>query len=212
MFELFIALFGGIYYGGKYLNEKSKLKSFDRAQEERRTYREYIKNKYCVSYEYSQEIKSRILSGEYYEDICNEFENDFKFVLGCDWKEKLRIPPKPLNYVVDKKYLYTSFIPCNHIYWVYHLLLAKDGKLDERIPSWGFSIGGTKDKEMNVKFAQCIEGQLLNAGVTDIRLALELETDCCGQRTPDRLEGGSIVIESLSHCPTHRLWNNHTLR
>ena len=29
MFELFIALFGGLFYGGKYLNEKSKLRSYD---------------------------------------------------------------------------------------------------------------------------------------------------------------------------------------
>ena len=29
MFEFFIALFGGLFYGKKYSNEKSKLKAYD---------------------------------------------------------------------------------------------------------------------------------------------------------------------------------------
>lgn len=136
------------------------------------------------------------------------FAEDFRYVFGENWKDKLRIPPKP-PVLSSKNDAYSFFIPVNHITWVYHLLLAKNGKIDHCIPSYGYSIGGINNKDMSIKFAECIEAQLLNAGVRGIRLALELDTICGTiQRLPNDVCGGHIKIESLCHFPTYRLWKD----
>lgn len=78
------------------------------------------------------------------------------------------------------------------------------------MPGFRYPIGGINEKDITVKFAECIEGQLLNAEVRDIRLALELDMICgTRRRTASDLCGGNIKIESLCHHPTHRLWNDY---
>ena len=200
MFEIFIALFGGLFYGNKYLNEKSRLKAFNEQQKEYSLIRDNIEAKYVASYELEKWAKSFILSGKHFEDICNWLSEDFQYVLGSDWKKKLRIPPNLM--------LYSGL--SNHINWVYHLILAKRGKIDHGVPSYGYDIGGLNEKDMNIKFAECIERQLLNAGVRDIRLALELDNIAYGRRrSPSEVCGGHIKIETLSYFPTHRLWEDY---
>lgn len=203
MFELFIALFGGLFYAGKYANEKSKLNAFDKNQRIWQATLDDIREKYEANYELEQWAKNFISSGEHFDEICNLFANDFRYVFGDDWRSQLRIPPRPpaLDPKVYKKDAYSFLLPANHIYWVYHLLLATKGKIDSWSILSGFSIGGIDNKDMNVKFAECIERHLVGAGVQGVRLALELYN-----RTPDYLYGGSIKIESLCHSKTHRLW------
>ena len=38
-------------------------------------------------------------------------------------------------------------------------------KIDHGIPGFGYPIGGINEKDTSIKFAECIEGRLLNAGV-----------------------------------------------
>lgn len=203
MFEFFIALFGGLFYGNKYSNEKAKLKAFDERQKAYSLTRDDIEARYVANYELEKWAKDFISSGQHFEDICNWFAEDFRYVFGSDWKNKLRIPPV---YPAPRTYMEAN----SHGTWVYHLLLARKGKIDHGVPGFGYPIGGINEKDMTIKFAECIEGQLLNAGVRDIRLALELDMICgTRRRTASDLCGGNIKIESLCHYPTHRLWNDY---
>lgn len=125
----------------------------------------------------------------------------FRERVGINWKSKLQIPK---GYACKTLAMY----PDKHEYWIYHLPLARQGKIDIFIiSSSGYGIGGIYSKDMCVKFAECIEGRLLSAGTKGVRLALELDNLCYGRRrTPTELCGGYIKIESLCHYPTHRLW------
>lgn len=211
MFEFFIALFGGLFYLCKYCNEKFKEASFDERQMTYRAIRNSIESRYVLNDEAEREVKNFVSSGEHYDEICSLFAEEFRYVFGEDWKEKLIIPKLlfPIKCTCSKKI--TPFplpmLPSVHSTWVYHLLLAKQGKIDHTVPGFGYPIGGIKDKDMCVKFAECIEKQLINAGVKDIRLVLELDNICCTiRRTPSDVCGGNIKIESLCCYPTHRLW------
>ena len=210
MFEIFIALFGGLFYAGKYSNEKAKLKAYDDRQNAWMSTLESIQSRYVASYETGLWAKDFISSGEHYDEICSWFAEEFRYVFGKDWKEKLRIPTKflPMSCIYGKQYPW--LMPSAHVMWVYHLLLAKKGKIDQDIPGFGYPIGGINDKDMCIKFAECIERQLLNAGVRGIRVALELDYICSTKRrTSSDLCGGSIKIKSLCHHPTHRLWEDY---
>lgn len=211
MFEFFIALFGGLFYGNKYSNEKAKLKAYDeRRAAYEATYND-IQSRYVASCETERWAKDFVSSGEHYDEICSWFAEDFRYALGKDWKEKLQLPTKflPMSCIYGKQ-SYPWSMPSAHIMWTYHLLLAKQGKIDHCIPGFGYPIGGTNEKDMSIKFAECIEGQLLNAGVRGIRLALELDMMYgTTRRTSSDLCGGHIKIESLCHYPTHRLWDDY---
>ena len=162
-----------------------------------------IDSRYVADLEIRERTKEYIRCGKHFEDICNSLCNDLRYVFGADWKSKLQVPK---GYAWKALALY----PDRHKYWIYHLLLAKQGKIDIFVSSSRYGIGGIHSKDMCVKFAECIEGRLLNAGVKGIRLVLELDNFCSGQRrTPNDLCGGYIKIESLCYYPTHRLWNDY---
>lgn len=130
MFELFIALFGGAFYVGKYLTEAVKLKAYEERQLARTITLESIKARYMASYEMEQWARYFISSGGHYDDICNWFAEDFQYVLGKDWKEKLHIPKKflPISCIYGKQ-SYPWSMPSAHVMWAYHLLLAKKVRL-----------------------------------------------------------------------------------
>lgn len=201
MFELFIALFGGLYIAGRCAYDNSKNREADTRIATMNERRNAIENRYVADIETRERAKEYIRCGKHFEDICNALCDDLQYVLGADWKSKLQIPK---GYAWRALALY----PDRHEYWIYHLLLAKQGKIDIFVTSNGYGIGGINSKDMCVKFAECIEGRLLNAGAKGIRLALELDNLCYGRRrTSTELCGGYIKIESLCHYPTHRLWH-----
>ena len=211
MFEFFLALFGGLFYGKKYSGAKTKLKAYDDRRNVWISTLEDIQSRYVASMELERGVKDLILKGNHFEDICNWLSEDFRYVFGANWKDKLSIPPRApvLDPETYKNDAYSFSIPANHITWVYHLLLAKKGKIDHKIPLNGYDIGGMADKDMTIKFAECIEGRLLKAGVHDVRLVLELDMMCgARRRLPTDVCGGNIKIESLCHHPTHRLWEH----
>lgn len=198
MFDFFIALFGGLYYGGKQIHEKSKLNTYEKSAAIQEACRSRLQAKICTSFQTEQDTKSYILNGEHFEKICSDFEDDFRFVFGSGWRELLRIPPKEpvLNPQIYKKDAYSFYVPANHIYWVYRLILASKGKVDRGMLTSGYSIGGIKERGMCIKFAQRIEQRLLNAGVCDVHFVLE--------QNPDYED--SIKIETLCNYPFKRIW------
>lgn len=204
MFEFFIALFGGTYYLGKYANDRAKSKAFDLQMQNRKELRELLRRKYEASRELAESVKEYICCGAHYDEICEEFAVDFRYILGEDWQKKIYIP----NYRFYNNYWLAEFNRFDHyycpIYWVYHWMLAKKGKIDGFCLSFGYHVGGIKDKNSNVRLVECIEKRLHAAGATDISFGLELH-DCY---TADRPYGGRIVIESLSAYPTCRLWGS----
>lgn len=199
MFEFILALLGGTYYGSKTFNEKNKVKKFDYISEQRAIIRQNLRETICADYQMEKSVKDYISCGEHFDDICTEFESDFKNIFGDEWKEKIRIPPKAtaLNPDIYKANAYSFSVPANHIYWVYRIILATVGKVDDGLIAFGYSIS-YPDKDMCIKFAKAIERRLINAGVSEVRLVLEYQSknDPCGV----------FKIESLCYKETHRLW------
>lgn len=202
MFEFFIALFGGIYYLSKYTNDKAKDKAYRVKFEEKMELQKNIRTRYEADEKLCRWAKRMILSGENYDKICEWFAEDLKYTFGTDWKSKLVIPHEyPSFHSVDD-------FPTNiqyHITWVYHLVLAKHGKIDPSVIWNGFKLGYTdEDVHVNTRFAECVELQLLNAGVENVRFALELSP----YTSWNEIKGGNIKIESLCCYPTRKLWND----
>lgn len=187
MVYFFIALFGGLYYCIRYAYDKSKLNAFARDEAERENYYNDLRVRVCTSFENERKIQDYILSGDAYEEICDTYSEDFKFVFGSNWKNVLRIPPKPsvLDPKLYKHDAYSFSVPCNHIYWVYRLILASKGKVVHELLTLGYLAGGEEDRAMCIKFAQRIEKRLRERGV-NIRLVMDkrgrfkLDTLCIG--------------------------------
>lgn len=154
MHNLFLALFGGLYYGFKYADDNSKIKTADREMEARRVSRENFKSLYGAETELEHATKEYIMCGRYFEDICNLLADDLEFALGENWKQDLDIPN---GFRVN----YGAFYPHQHVYWVYHLLLAKKGKMDRWSMSMGYRFASIYTKERDHRFLQSIEKNLI---------------------------------------------------
>ena len=219
MFNLFIALFGGMYYGSKSTYEKGKLKKYDDNQKNFQDKLSRIRAIYRATSNRTQMIKEKILSGRYYEEICSKYEEDFKYVFGQRWNDILSIPPKPpvLDPKLYKSDAYSFRVPANHICWVYHLMLADEGKLDDWViyPTSGLLVGGLDDIEMCTKFVRRIEQHLIRRGINDIRFVFQ--PDSCWAQNPwepvpkpyskKKMCGGKFIIEALADKRyTNRLW------
>lgn len=209
MFEFFIALFGGIYYGGKYAKEKSQKRASDDWRKNRDATIGSLRLRYEANYELEKWAEDFVASGKHYDEICEWFADDFQYVFGNDWKTKLKIPQQGFPTMVHLygKQEYHWRMPSAHVMWVCNLLLAKKGKMSYWVITWGFPVGGIYEKDMSIKFVERIERQLMNAGVQGVRFALELD-NICGtlRRTPADVCGGHIKIASTCIFPSHRLW------
>lgn len=110
-----------------------------------------LKNLYGVSGIAANEVKNFLRSKEGIEAVCKEYEYDFRYIFGDNWRELLVFPPitddalrvwnhfagggrTPMPHKsVVKKYNsgeYSFSDPNNDIYWVYRLILADRGKVD----------------------------------------------------------------------------------
>ena len=201
MIDLFIAMFGGIYLAGKIAADNARSREADKELAEQKSNREYIKDSYAASYELEKEVKTYITKGKHIDDICKILKDDFEYVFGKEWKSKVYLPKGYGAYNSNE-----FIVPSMHTYWIYHLLLAKMGKVDSWTIFSGYKIGGIAHKDMCIKFADCIEKEINKATGDNIRLVMELETIGGVRRTPDRICGGTIRFESLCICPSCRLW------
>lgn len=204
MFEFFIALFGGLYYGGKYSREQSRDLTAQKRIENHKKQRAQIEQCFAASYQEEQEAKNYILSGDNFKDICNKFADDFKYVFGNGWTKVLRIPPRApvLDPKVYRDDAFSFYIPVNHIYWVYALELASRGKVDRWMLSSGYSIGGISDSDIHIKFTQRLE-MYLRRYSPDVKLVLEQTHENITPTTP---YGGYIKIQPMCVYPSYRLW------
>lgn len=208
MIWFFIALVEIICFGGLVCLEKIKEGEHNQNVARHRNARQSIEERYVDS-DIEHWAEDFVRSGQYYKEICELFSDDFEYVFGNDWEDKLKIPQKQLLSPGVYMRAYSIWRPNSHAMWVYHLVLAQKGKIDRQLISHGLPLGGMDDADRNVKFAKCIEKNLIKAGVQDVRLALELETIIgSGRRTPEHLCGGNIVIESLCFSQTCRLWDD----
>ena len=215
MLEFFLALFGGAYYAGKFLTEKSANKAADFSREQRKKLQDECLSKYAASYELSQQVKKDVIGGDLYDYITTEFAQDFQFALGDGWKDMLKIPPKVhvANLKNYDSYFMIGSNPSRDIDWVYHLILAEHGKMDTFAMWDGYYIGGYLGNinaraytNTSIKFAQCVERRLRAAGA-DIRLALELDmVSSSKRRTADDLTGGRLKLPEFCVFDTARLW------
>lgn len=202
MFEFFIALFGGLFYGNKFHQEKVELKEADRRIEKMRTQISVLQKKYGASFEFQNEVKRYISSGKHYDDICNLLQEDFRFALGEHWKDIICLP-KTEKEVDESDFLY----PESHTFWVYHLLLTVRGKLHPTNITSGYSLGNIDCCKQNVRFMECIERRLRTRDIEDVKFVLELEQFSDGSyRTRFNLGYGTMQIEPLCIRPSARLW------
>lgn len=198
MINFFIALFGGLFYGGKYISERSKDKAYDMNMQLYDKRFDKLKSQITVYDDVAIPLKEYILSGEHFDEICEEFAADFEFVLGEDWKSKLQIPPNPLRLDPRNRDAYSFSIPANHLTWVFRLMLASQGKMYIiDLMGHSLSIGGFRDEEICLKFAQRIEMHMQKY-IPEFRFVVPDTGDRCTDRY--------LAIESLCNKPYYRLW------
>lgn len=203
MIEFFIALAGIAFFGGLSLNEKFNEKIYDLEMKMHRERREEIEAKYVASPELKKEIKTLFINNKHYDIVKEQLADDLRYAIGDDWRS-----------LVDKTYCVREAYLGNRgdlVDWLYHLLLARHGKIDYRLPNFG--LPASKNKPINdhrgyypggksIKLAQCLEKQLIDAGVVDVRLVFQ--PDSPGSPV------GSFQIESLAFKETERLWMDYT--
>lgn len=106
MFNLFIALFGGLYYAGKYAEEKSKIKATASRNQIFETINNTVNN-----YNVIQENKPRDMKKAL--SMVEEIGEDLEFVFGKDWLDiyqKRRI----FNDFDSYKLLCSNYHPCDN--------------------------------------------------------------------------------------------------
>lgn len=203
MLDFFIALFGITYYGARVAGEKIGGYSAKMEQEKIESIRNIIDAIYCPDEDFDAKVSKYIGSGEHYDELCSEFGEELKYILGEDI-ETFRLPKVYSwdNCRIDSTDYY------RHKTLVYHLLLAKYGKIDKWIAFHGFEFRGTEcRKDVLVRLAECMEHRLIDTGVSLIKFALDTEGGKIMSADDYRAKG--LVIECLSRTPTIRIWEDY---
>jgi len=163
MFEFFIALFGGLFYTGKILSDKSKINKAEHDFNERAELDKAIRKDVEASYEQCEAVKNKLLSGKFIDEVYKELEDDFKFVYGDDFDITKGL------YLCKGQKMPSSMVTteCRNrkYYWAYNLLLSHQGKADWDAFAFGFILGGIQTVEDDIRFCQRIEQNLNDNGV-----------------------------------------------
>ena len=204
MWELIIAVIGGLFLGYKYFSDKASKKAFDdRMQIYKSQFEEYSK-RYEVTAEERRRFIDFVMSGEHYDELCAMFESYFIEVLGDDWKNKLHLP-NPNMSAEDRKYWlkHKDNPRANwHSDWVYNLLLAHHKRLTS-VYSVATITGDDKWRPFQIKTLKTVEDEFHKQGETNINFAVLYETD---HRTSENPAGGTVIILGLNSQPAFRLW------
>lgn len=176
MFEFFIALFGGLFYSGKFMSEKSQCKEADKQFNERCKLNESIGKMVVASPELQKEVRDRLFkcrgkSQEHIEAIYDELRDDFEFAFGKPVNMSEVLWLSTVANMNQGKMLYKA---PNRLYcWAYKLLLSHKGKVDDTLAySNGFQLGSKDTLERDIRFCQRIE-QNLNANGVGVKLYFE---------------------------------------
>lgn len=200
MFGFFTALFGGLYYSGKYISESIKEHNSDVSQLNYTLYVEKMRNEICASYGELYECEEYVLNGINRNKVLDEFKDDFYFVFGEEWLEKVSFSFHPQHK--------QQWIPSTHLYWMSQMALAKRGKVSPMVFMHGLSLGDNKDSERNLRFAQRVERYLHQSGV-NIHFGLSTDPFMPGNgivHTPSNYHGGTLEIQEKARYQTYRLW------
>lgn len=193
MFEIFIALFGGLYYSGKLISEKLQHMEAERQYNERQKLDESFDKMVAASPELKREVRDRLFkcygkSQEHIEAIYDELRDDFEFAFGkpVDMSKVLCLLTMNMN---QGEMLHE--VPNRTYRWAYELLLSHKGKVDETLTyPFGFQLGGENTLERDIRFCQRIEHNL-NVNGVGVKLYFEPRYDPytktyiqnpCGQR------------------------------
>lgn len=122
MFELFIALFGGLYYGTKILREKSALKASD-ARCKRTS---EVLNTLCCDTFVECSVMNSLMKSDSRITVLNTIADELKYVFGDNWISHYK-PKTELSF----DYISTSkrFENGNPWWVAINILLAKQGKI-----------------------------------------------------------------------------------
>ncbi len=196
MFSLFKTLFGGLYYGGKIINEKAKTAEAVEKNKNIRISQDDFEIAYAAPFDMEQEIKEYISCGQHYQEICDKLKEDLEYSIGADWEQQIYIP--------NGRYEACDFSShSSTTYWIYHLLLAHKGKMSRWRMTTGHMINNIaihdcdvgKNKTIrprNIRFLQCIEKRLIENNVS-VRL-VEDSFDY------------TVKPDIFCSYPSHRLW------
>ncbi len=162
MLDFFIALFGGAYFAGKYVHEKGKEKQYEIEQSKREAARLRLQSRFVATPERARLAEEYVFSGLNYDKICEEFQEDFRYIFGANWRKILQIPPIPIT---KSKYMVNDSV--YHVTWVKSLVLASHGKIEDKF-IWGYEIMNNEPtKELAYKFLQCMQKRLNSRGFHD---------------------------------------------
>lgn len=168
MLGFFIVIFGIFYYIMLYITEKLQKLTVDNAHKNHMSVYDQFLSKYGADREYARTIEKYVKSGEHADAIREELSDDFKFIYGENWAKEtisLKCTGKENETLSIAKVLFPKHI-------AYHLLLAREGKIDSYLFHLGHTILAFECKEKDIKFAQCLERRLHEAGAADAELVL----------------------------------------
>ena len=165
MVALILFLLGISFYGGKYAISAVNNSSYNARMSEINSYQQFLQHRAVIPSE-SKKLKSYIVSGAYFQKICDILKDDLQYVYGNNYRDLIRIPPRQQEnpYISDDEFSLFLY-PDNDTYWVYHLLLSHIGRIDGRIlVDHGYSPGSLPNLKRNIKFARRIEHNLHRHG------------------------------------------------
>lgn len=121
-----------------------------------RSLQEYYKEKLEADWSIDRKVREYVLSGENYEEICKEFEEDFRYVYGEDWKSFLHIPPlspvrEPDRFPLGAEH-HSVELENHDAFWVYRLILASKGKVKPFFSYEGYGIPYTSPKDRDMRY------------------------------------------------------------
>ena len=224
MFSFLLGILGLGYWGIRCSDEKRAGK----IQEEYRlkyTTRRKELSKLVASSNERLEIKRIVEDGEHFEEICDKLQNEFSFIFGNDFREKIALPPHIERFPEEKE-----------LFWIRglaeSLLLAQRGKISDLtildgllnyIHARHICVCGISGYQFSLRKFQCLEKLLCQNSSLKITFVPDAEY---GRVNPDgtipeqRLKysdiydskdvwvGCKIKDRELCSNPGKRLWND----
>ncbi len=193
--DILFAIFGGAYYALKYAGEKAQSEIFQAKLEEAGN---QMKNNQKYKSTPALEQRARYTPMEI---ICAQFNDDLVYAMGSNWQHKLKQSEIERKNRVSYDFVYRKE-------WIYRLVLASYGKVDDwRIVPLGKMRTGEGAKE-DLRFAECVEKQLVKAGVTEIKFGLVAGyyDKIKRKRSPRDIDEGRLEIFGETTSDLYRLW------
>ena len=182
MFEFFIALFGGLFYGGKHVNYKSKVKQVKHSEE--------LHNEISCSYEYLTNTKKWFLDDRC--GILNSISDDLQEVFGKQWRELF------CDTVVFGTIPNTGMVNRYANQWeiALNIYISKKGYVPPYTIA-GYSLMNVQDTQRSriIKMCEIIERNINNLRTTQSKQPLKIffVPNDVGNRISSKLSDGTLM-------------------